>query len=74
MTKAAKRASSTILSWTERGLVPDGVVRSGIRQLCRQRLKDIDAADPELSAARLEAFVDAMNRSPIALVPEIANE
>ncbi|MBT8060591.1 MAG: cyclopropane-fatty-acyl-phospholipid synthase family protein [Gammaproteobacteria bacterium] len=74
MTTAAKKASSTILSWTERGLVPDGVIRSGIRQLCRQRLKDIGAADPERSAARLEAFVESMNRSPIALVPELANE
>jgi cyclopropane-fatty-acyl-phospholipid synthase len=74
MSTAAKKASSTILSWTERGLVPDGVIRSGIRQLCRQRLKDIGAHDPDASAHKLEAFIENMNGSPVALVPDLANE
>jgi cyclopropane-fatty-acyl-phospholipid synthase len=74
MTTAANKTSSTILSWTERGLVPDSVIRSGIRQLCRQRLKDIAAADPEQSARNLNDFVRLMDRSPVALVPEVANE
>jgi len=74
MSTAAKRASSTILSWTERGLVPDGVIRSGIRQLCRQRLKDIGAHDPDTSAHKLEVFIEKMNGSPVALVPDLANE
>ena len=43
MSTAAKKASSTVLDWTERGLVPDSVLRAGIRRLCRQRLKDIEA-------------------------------
>ena len=42
-------ASNTILEWTERGLVPDSVIRAGIRRLCRQRLRDICADDPEAS-------------------------
>jgi cyclopropane-fatty-acyl-phospholipid synthase len=67
-------AAHTVLEWTERGLVPDSVIRAGIRRLCRQRLKDIQAADPEASAARMEAFVAAMNLAPIACVPELANE
>ena len=74
MKTAAKKASGTVLAWTEKGLVPDNIIRSGIRQLCRQRLKDINAHDPEASAEFLEAFVERMNRSPIALVPELANE
>ena len=71
---AAKSASSTILEWTEQGRVPDTVIRAGIRRLCRQRLKDIDANDIEASARRLDDFVTMMDASLIALVPELANE
>ena len=74
MSTAAHKASSTVLAWTEKGLVPDSVIRAGIRRLCRQRLKDIRADDPETAAEALDAFVEAMNRAPIALVPERANE
>jgi cyclopropane-fatty-acyl-phospholipid synthase len=73
MTTAAK-ASSTVLDWSERGLVPDSVLRAGIRRLCRQRLKDIRADDIQISGQLLEAFVRKMNQSPVALVPELANE
>lgn len=67
-------AANTILEWTERGLVPDSVIRAGIRRLCRQRLRDIQADDLEGSACRTEDFVAAMNLAPIAYVPERANE
>ena len=67
-------ASSTVLDWSERGLVPDSVLRAGIRRLCRQRLKDIRANDIQISGQLLEAFVRKMNQSPVALVPELANE
>ena len=67
-------ASSTVLDWTERGLVPDSVLRAGIRRLCRQRLKDIRADDIEMSSRFLEEFIDHMNRSDIAPIPEIAND
>jgi len=46
MSTAAHKASSTVLAWTEKGLVPDSVIRAGIRRLCRQRLNDIRAHDP----------------------------
>ena len=74
MSTAALKASSTVLAWTEKGLVPDSVIRAGIRRLCRQRLQDIGADDPERAAESLDAFVSAMNEAPIALVPELANE
>ncbi len=74
MSTAALKASSTVLAWTEKGLVPDSVIRAGIRRLCRQRLKDIHAEHPEAAAAELDRFVDMMNRAPVALVPELANE
>ena len=71
---AAMKASSTILEWTEQGLVPDSVIRAGIRRLCRQRLKDIAADDIESSAGDLDRFVQEMNASVIAPLPELANE
>jgi cyclopropane-fatty-acyl-phospholipid synthase len=74
MSTAANKASSTVLDWTERGLVPDSVIRAGIRRLCRQRLKDIAAADIDVWAARLEDFIRRMETAEIAPVPELANE
>jgi len=74
MNSASNTASSTVLAWTERGLVPDSVIRAGIRRLCRKRLQDAAAHDPERSAARLEDFIAAMNAAPVAPVPERANE
>jgi len=62
------------LNWTEQGLVPDAAIRAGIRRLLRQRLEDIKVNDAEWAASASESFIDSMNRSPVALVPEKANE
>ncbi|MBX3703000.1 MAG: class I SAM-dependent methyltransferase [Steroidobacteraceae bacterium] len=62
------------LGWVEQGLLPDAVVRAGIRRLCERRLVDIAANDCERAASSAGHFVRAMDESPIALVPELANE
>ncbi len=62
------------ISWTETGLVPDSVIRSGIRRLLEAKLAQIKADDNEVAAATLNDFVEMMRQSPIALVPELANE
>ncbi|HKK05075.1 MAG TPA: cyclopropane-fatty-acyl-phospholipid synthase family protein [Gammaproteobacteria bacterium] len=59
---------------TEQGIVPDLVVRRGIRHLLNQRLREIHADDTEAVAADFNALVMRMDNSPIALVPEKANE
>lgn len=69
MTAAARIA----IDWVEQGLVPDSVVCQGIRRLLARRLREIGAADCETAAAAEEAVVLQMDRSPIALVPELAN-
>jgi cyclopropane-fatty-acyl-phospholipid synthase len=74
MKSTAAVMSSTVLDWTERGLVPDSVIRAGIRRLCRQRLKDVSAHDPEASGEAMENFIHQMSMSPIALTPELANK
>ena len=62
------------ISWTESGLVPDSVIRSGIRRLLDRKIAEIEAHDPEANAEALNAFVAMMRQSPVALVPELANE
>jgi cyclopropane-fatty-acyl-phospholipid synthase len=70
MRYAAQRA----IGWTEQGLVPDSIIRGGIRRLLRSRLAELrpdDAAHVAYVTARFAAEMDA---SPIALLPEKANE
>ena len=62
------------LEWTERGVVPDAVVRAGIRRLLRQRLDEIAAADAGRAAVLADAFVAGLQRAPIALLTHKANE
>ncbi len=62
------------LSWSEAGMVPDAIVRKGIRRLLEQKLRLIRAGDPEFAALATREFITRMNESPIALVPELANE
>jgi cyclopropane-fatty-acyl-phospholipid synthase len=66
--------TSKAVSWTESGLVPDSVIRAGIRRLLEAKRKEIHAGDVEFAAHASNSFVDMMNASPIALVPELANE
>ena len=70
MSAVAARA----ISWTETGLVPDSVIRSGIRRLLEAKLAEIHADDNVVAAATLNDFVAMMRQSPIALVPDLANE
>ena len=62
------------VSWTESGLVPDTVIRAGIRRLLEVKRKEIHSGDVEYAADALNRFVAMMNESPIALVPDLANE
>ncbi len=66
--------SSGAIGWAEMGLVPDRVIRAGIRRLNRQRLADIHADDLEWSCSELADFVANMKVAKIAPVPELANE
>lgn len=62
------------INWTEQGLVPDAVIRAGIRRLCKQRLIEIHAGDAEAAAAAFEEFVLRMNAAELAPLPHKANE
>jgi cyclopropane-fatty-acyl-phospholipid synthase len=62
------------LACTERGMVPDPLVRAGIRHLLDARLEEIHADDTQAAAERVESFMSTMRQAPVALVPEKANE
>jgi cyclopropane-fatty-acyl-phospholipid synthase len=67
-------ATARALDWTEQGLIPDIMVRAGIRRLLRQRLQDIHSDDCENMAKSQEAFVQGMGSAPVALLTQKANE
>jgi cyclopropane-fatty-acyl-phospholipid synthase len=64
---------NTAQNLTESGLLPDAVVRTGIRHLLRDRLKEIEADDIEQAAEREQAHLALMREGRIAEVPELAN-
>ena len=70
MTTVAARA----IGWTESGLVSDAVIRSGMRRLLERKLEEIRAGDVEFASRSLGDFVAMMRQSPVALVPDLANE
>ena len=65
-----EQKSSSAIGWAEMGLVPDAVIRAGIRRLSKERLEEIEASDCEAAAKRLNEFVEHMRESEIAPVPE----
>lgn len=66
--------SSIAINCTEQALLPDRLVRAGIRRLLKRRLDEIHAGNAQMAADRLEAFVATMAQAPVALLPEKANE
>jgi cyclopropane-fatty-acyl-phospholipid synthase len=63
-----------IISLVERGLVPDPVIRAGIRQRLRKTLSELPVQDCEEAAEHKKRFLAMMAAAPIAEVPERANE
>lgn len=64
---------SLAIDLAERGWVPDPVIRLGIRNLVKDRLREIYAGDDRRRLARFEALMDSLRRSSVALETEVAN-
>jgi cyclopropane-fatty-acyl-phospholipid synthase len=62
------------LTCTERGLLPDPVVRMGIRKLVRQRLAELQLQERERASDALQEFISGMDGAEIAPIPHMANE
>ncbi|KAJ2917738.1 hypothetical protein MD484_g2616, partial [Candolleomyces efflorescens] len=67
--------SSFVYGLLDRGILPDFLVRRGIRSLCRVRLGEIDHGSLEKNHAEKLNWIEGVkSRSTIADVPEKANE
>ena len=63
-----------IESLVESNLVPDFLIRKGIRSFCQERLDQQLSAVGDVGYAQKEQFIKSLRESPIAIVPEKANE
>ncbi len=70
----ARPGSLRIDALVETGLVPDAIVRAGIRRNLRLRLREEDRGSLEASQARLMDYVRLLRHSPIAIETAAANE
>ncbi|NWG14060.1 MAG: class I SAM-dependent methyltransferase [Acidobacteria bacterium] len=60
--------------WLDRNLIPDFLIRAGIRRLVRARLREEGEGDAERQQARLMRFMAQLRSSPIAIETEAANK
>ena len=65
---------SVMIDLADRGILPDRLIRMGIRYLDRKRLQEEDHHDPEQNRRAKEAFVKLLRKSPIAAQTPTANE
>ena len=65
---------TTLIGLTEKGLIPDPLLRLGIRRLLQQRLASLPLDNCEAAADYTDNYIKEMDLSPLALVPELANE
>jgi cyclopropane-fatty-acyl-phospholipid synthase len=66
-------STNMYLNLAEKGQMPDILIRAGIRKLTKKRLEEIHVENCEVSAKGLMDFIDGMNASQIAPLPELAN-
>jgi cyclopropane-fatty-acyl-phospholipid synthase len=65
---------SLSLRLLERDLLPDAVIRFGIRRLLAERLRDERKGDVEAQQASLMQLVERLRESPVAIATREANE
>ena len=64
---------SALLELAERGFLPDPLIRLGIRGLDATAPESESRSDRSAELDAKLAFLDEMRRSPVALVPDMAN-
>lgn len=70
---ANQQLAALAIRAAERGLLPDWLLRTGIRRLLRQRLRQIADGNCSLAADLETQFAAAMDAGPLAPLPELAN-
>jgi cyclopropane-fatty-acyl-phospholipid synthase len=67
------RAAPGVLGLAERGLLPDALLRLGIRRMCAQRLREERAGGVAAQAKRQAELIDLLRHSPVAIETAAAN-
>jgi cyclopropane-fatty-acyl-phospholipid synthase len=67
------RPAPGLIGFAERGLVPDAALRSGIRRLCAQRLKEVTAGGSSAQQDRTQQLIEQLRHSPLAIHTDAAN-
>jgi len=65
---------SFLIKLAEKKIIPDFIIRQGIRALLKKRVKSLVSKNPEENIQDKIQFIKKMNLSSIAVVPELANE
>ena len=74
MNTAAQAAPASLpIRLLERDLLPDFVVRAGIRRLLKARLREQDRGGPEAQQRQLMRLIGRLRQSPIAINTDDAN-
>ena len=73
MNNARKAASNWYSPLVESGLLPDWLLRWGIRRICAARLREESAGGPEAQRERRRRLLAQLDASPIAIGTDAAN-
>ena len=65
---------SKLIELAEKGIIPDFFIRQGIVRNCENRLNNENVSNTEKVSSRKQSWIQQMKESPVALVPEKANE
>ena len=65
---------SLLTNLADNGMIPDRLIRFGIRRLDRKRLIEEDRGNAEEQHRAIEEFIERMRNSPVAIVPQKASE
>ncbi|KAL4531491.1 hypothetical protein Ndes2526B_g04396 [Nannochloris sp. 'desiccata'] len=71
---AYDEAFSFVLKVVEHNIVPDPLVRAGIRSLLAQRAKESTPGSGEEFQEKMQAFVEELKNMPVAVETDAANE
>jgi cyclopropane-fatty-acyl-phospholipid synthase len=74
MTALAENSPPLGFSLLERDLLPDWLIRVGIRRLLAARLAEEDKGSPQAQQAHLMQLVEELRHSPVAIATREANE
>ena len=64
----------TLTDISDNGLLPDMLIRFGIRRLDKKRLQEEGRRNNEAQGKALSRFIEDLHNSPIALQPQKPNE